>query len=354
MVEHERSYVFSYQSFEKIFGQTKLGNDKSRTIVADSYLDRNTRVRKITLIENVPVEAMAPHRYWITKKEGKKSDGYRVEQEVEISEDVYLILKGQAKLHVEKERSTFEALQSGYNVIVDKITAPMKLVIVEIEAKTEAAVPVPLHVTENIFGFRLKECPLSAYELFKRKVGICGGPSAGKSETAKAITHRLNTEYRANSFYVTEFATTFIQKYGRNPTFNDQPFIWYGQRQREMDAESSNIVLSDCPTFLSYIYMLMLNDKEISPESALYLSKIYKRVLFDVQTYSDIILMKIKEYKENGVRYHDFKSARDIEKRIRTFLKDHQIPYAERTYNDVDKIIDEMFYINNDKLPNYD
>ena len=132
-----------------------------------------------------------------------------------------------AILAIKKQRQTVSFTEkgidhNGYHVTVDFLTRPMKLAVLEIEAIDEAAYPVPFDITKRLFGEQLKECPLCSYSLFKRKIGICGGPSSGKSETAKIISHILITKYCANSFHVTEFATSFIQKYNRNPQFLDQ------------------------------------------------------------------------------------------------------------------------------------
>jgi nicotinamide riboside kinase len=335
MVEHERSYIFTDARFE----QLKYLKTTDVSVLTDCYLDRSTRVRKVS-------RAAFADRFLMTVKTGKKADGYRIENEFDVPRQVFETMASKAALTVRKCRQKLDVGCPDYEVTADFIEAPMKLIVVEVEAKSEAAMPVAEDVTEKLFGLKLRSCPLSAFELFKRKVGICGGPSAGKSETAKAISNRLNTAFGANSFHVAEYATTFFQKYRRQPTFHDQPFIWFGQRERERDADRADIVISDCPTFLFYIYMLYLNDQPLSPETALHLSKIYKRILFDLQTYTDIVFLELKEYKDNGVRYQNLQSAMAIQSRIRTFLDDHRVPYKVRTYSEVGEIIKDMFYIN--------
>lgn len=334
MIEHERSYVFTHAA-AKEFLETHKHSDP--ILLEDFYLSKGTRIRHYKGETEV---------YKVTQKTGDKADGFRFEKEEEISAVAAELLKPQATLIISKNRYFIHTDHDGYTVSMDIVHSPMRLAILEIEANDEIRYPVPANICETIFGKRWKECPLCAMKLFKRKVGICGAPSSGKTETAKIISYVLNTKYKANSFHVVEFATTFIQKYNRVPKFPDQFYVWYGQFAREHDAEKANIVISDCPTFLSYIYMVHLQQFDFSEESALYLSKIYKRVVFDLLSYTDIIFLKIKEYSDNNIRYQSAEEAAKIEDRIRRFLEDHRVPHVEATYDDADDILKGLFYIN--------
>ena len=158
----------------------------------------------------------------------------------------------------------------------------------------------------------------------------------------------MNVDFGANSFHVVEFATSFIQKYHKNPNFVDQFFVWFGQHEREENAKTANIVMSDCPTFLSYIYMLQMQKPEFCVESALSLSKMYKRVLFDLFSYTDLIFIPIVDYKDNNVRYQSKEEALEIERRIRQFLADHHIKHCVAAYDD--DILSELFYINRQEV----
>lgn len=341
MIEHERSYVFTPESFAKTGIEFEIGG----RLIDDYYLDRETRVRKTVEVNQNGNAYDAEAGYELCHKEGSKAQGFRIEKESLISTEAFDILKDKAALHVKKMRHSVKS-QDGYKVTVDQIQSPMNLTILEVEAETEAAYPVPESISEQLFGQTLQCCPLSAFELFRRKIGICGGPSSGKTETAKGVSHELNTQFGANAWHVTEFATTFIQKYGRSPDFSDQFFIWFRQRERERNAGKADIVISDCPTFLAYVYTLHLNDKPIGAKSSMILSKIYKRVLFDLQQYTDIIFLRQGEYKDNRIRYQTADEAKKIGDRIKNFLKDHQVPFIESDYPQTDNLTKDLFYIN--------
>lgn len=339
MIEHERSYVMTFEDGHRLLA--KLGGSLWEKDVQDYYYDKNMRLREDS-----------DGNHLLTLKQGNKADGYRFEQEEKISEQASAILKANAKLTVKKHRHMISlpcdstGTPPAYQVTMDFIYSPMRLAVLEVEATDEVLYPIPSDISNKLFGVKLKECPLSTWCLFNRKIGICGAPSSGKTETAKWLSHTLNTRFGGNAFHVVEFATSFIQKYKRNPKFHDQFFIWYGQRSREMDARTANIVISDCPTFLSYIYMVLLNKMKFSEDTAMYLSKVYKRVLFDLTSYTDLIFLNIQNYAENNIRYQTVSEAKEIEDRISRFLSDHNIPHLNATYNDGERLIRDLFYIN--------
>ncbi len=345
MIEHERSFVFTWESAKSFLEDQGIDIGTPNERIEDYYIEKGFRIRKVW-------SSAGGLQYFVTTKSGEKSRGYRVEREKEINAEAGEILLDRTTLTVKKDRYIIKPPQASshdldsYDVTFDFIEQPLRIAVLEVEAHSQVVYPIPADITKKLFEVDLRECPLCAYSLFKRKIGICGGPSSGKSETAKILSHILNTRFKGNAFHVTEFATTFIQKYNRNPEFLDQFFVWYGQHEREEDAKCANIVISDCPTFLAYIYMLLLQKFDFCSESALYLSKIYKRVLFDLQSYSDIIFMKIKEYEENNIRYQTKEEALSIEHRISMFLEDHKVPHTTATYNDVEDIITNLFYIN--------
>lgn len=361
MIEHERSYIFTFkgakdflikhagfkeEQFSGVDYVESEGIEPAGAVwIEDYYLGLGKRIRKSS-----DTETSQP-TYKFTRKTGEKSKGYRFEFEEPVSEGLANALMADSTMCVKKRRLQVfgrgaEINNDTYTVTMDFIEEPMKLAILEIEALSEVVYPIPADITQRLFGVDLKECPLCSFALFNRHIGIAGGPSVGKSEVSKILSYTLNTQYNANSFHVAEFATTFIQKYKRNPNFWEEFFIWHGQHEREHNADLANIVISDCPTFLTYVYLLHLPKDKFSPDTALVLAKMYKRVLFDVDWYSDLILLELKEYKENAVRYQSFEEALRIQSRVRGFLDDHNIEYSLYDYTKKDEILRDLFYIN--------
>lgn len=330
MFEYEKAFVFTWDNAKNFLHllNFEVRASKNQSSIDDWYLDKNTRIRKID------------NKYYVTKKSGDKADNVRQENEQEINEPAALLVIEKSVLHVKKTRHVIPTNIPNITITCDFVESPMKVAIIEIESQSV------IEKFPVIFS-SLISCPLSAFDYFKRRIGICGPPSCGKSETSKIMSHKLNTIMNANSYHVAEFATTFIQKYDRYPSFDEQFFVWHGQREREINANKANIVISDCPTFLSYVYLMHLKKKEFDFTSALYLSKIYKRVLFDLlEMYTDLVFLKIKTYVDNNIRYQSMDEALIIQNRIQQFLTDHNIKHYSGTYEDADKILEQIFYIN--------
>lgn len=360
MIEHERSYIFTHESAHAFLKEHNMSlyfspddPDPSVKMIEDYYLGQGRRVRKSWVEKEMTHPSISASRnppenisYKFTRKTGEKAKGYRFEFEEEISETLAKAFIDNAMMTVKKARKKLPIGDEAYEVTMDFIEEPMKIAILEIEARQEVVYPIPVNITQKLFGVDLKECPLCSFALFNRHIGIAGAPASGKSEMAKILSYVLNTQYNANSYHVAEFATTFIQKYGKNPNFWEEFFVWHGQHEREHSADLANIVISDCPTFLTYVYLLHLPKDKFSADTALVLAKMYKRVLFDIEWYSDLIFLELKDYRENKIRYQSFEEALVIQNRIRGFLDDHNIKYSTYDYTKKDEILRDLFYMN--------
>ena len=335
-VEYEKSYVFTHEK-AKTFIESHNLQIKSEEQIEDYYLDDQTRIRKISNGKDLH----------ITKKIGNKKDGHRIEKASFIPVAAFESLVHLVKTVIKKTRQTLicpNNYLNQYLVTMDFVHEPMRLAILE----AESGEYFPGYPSISLFGENLKECPLSACSLFNRKITLCGTSSSGKTETAKKLSHVLNTQFSANSYHVPEFATTFIQKYKINPSFWNEFLIYSGQLEREQNANHlANIIVSDCPTFLTYIYLSHLPKDKFSKQTALVFAKMYKRVLFDISRYTDIVLLNLIDYKENNVRYQKGKEeALEIENRIISFLNDHNIVYTLYDYTQFDEIVNDLFYLN--------
>lgn len=341
MVESERAFIFTHDGVNKFFADHNCELVDGRSVV-DYYLSKNTRIRK---------ESNAyPPTFTMTTKSGSKGAGIRTENESNIDAGIADLLKGEVKLVVDKRRyrvNGIDVVSRGlppYNIVVDFINQPIKVAILEIE-QTDSIEVIPQNIAQIIFNEYLQECPLSIWEYCHRKIGICGAPSSGKTTMAHEITQRMNAEFKANAFHAAEYATSFIQKYNRTPTFYDQFIVWHGQHKRERDAKN-NFIISDCPTFLTYIYLPFLYKKEFNDCDAMWFAKMYKNALLDISSYGDIILLAMKEYSDNGIRYQTENEALEIERKIRSFLNDHNIRFITADMNDASHVLRSVLYLN--------
>lgn len=97
----------------------------------------------------------------------------------------------------------------------------------------------------------------------------------------------------------------------------DQFLLWHGQKSREQDANGRAVVtLSDCPTFLTYIYALVGAKPPSDDHTSLHLAKLYKRVLQDLRGYTDMIFLAVEDYQDNNIRFQTPAEARAIGDRV--------------------------------------
>jgi nicotinamide riboside kinase/CYTH domain-containing protein len=331
MLELERAYMFPAEDIDQVFKMLGVTSQKKGSIIVDNYLNPQLRIRSID------------GKTFLTRKGGDKGSGVRTEEEGMIDAATSRSLISESKLCVSKTRYTIDTISHGVKITLDMVTSPMNIVILEIES-TEGIKPP---TAKELFGQELLECPLSAWNFFRRKIGICGAASSGKTETAKLLSHLLNTNLQANSFCVTEYATSFIQKYDINPSAMDQFILWHSQKLRENSAASkADIVVSDCPTFLSYIYMLLHNRNKMDKQFRIHLVKLYKRVLEDLDSYDNIIYLRPHNRVDNNIRFQSNDQIRDMANRIHSFLKWHSIPHTVADRKDANKIVNNLFYLN--------
>lgn len=332
-LEKERSYIFRLTDIYKLtsyFPDYSSKNIKTDTI-EDYYLNKNLRLRKendLLIIQN--------------KTDGNKIDG-RQETYSFINQQIFDLLKLHSKLKIIKKRQQL-LIDNDFVVTLDIFDCPAKILILEIESLNGN---IPPQLEDVIKSKSFVECPLSAWNYFKRKIAICGAPSSGKTLTAKYISNILNIDFGINSLNTTEYATSFIQKYKRNPTFNDQFMIWHSQSKRENDAQkTSDLVISDCPTFLSYIYGCLLSENIKIENKNILLSKLYKRCLEDLYDYEQIFFLNLVNYEENNIRYNGKQESEKIQHFIIKFLEQHGIQFGNYTYNDKSDVLKDILYLN--------
>jgi hypothetical protein len=335
-IEKERSYIFRFKDIVKI---TKLFPYYSSTpvetdVIEDYYLNKNIRIRKKN------GKLCMEH-----KSDGKKEEG-RKEENQDIGENWFNLLKEKSSLKIIKKRQILHIEPNDYIITLDIISEPMRILILEIESLNGNDPPRLENFISDLHG-KFITCPLSAWDYFKRKIAICGAPSSGKTSTAQWITNKINTEFGGRAFCPIEYATSFIQKYDKIPNINDQYMIWECQNTRENNSLSKcNMVISDSPTFLSYVYGLLISENIDINDKNILLSKLYKRSLEGLCKYQQIFFLNLMRYKENGIRYNTKNEAVKINNMIKNFLNNHGIKFGDYTFNHKEQILSDILYFN--------
>lgn len=315
-----------------------VSNDISTSKFSDYYLSPECRIRVF--------DGEQPSI--VTLKKGNKASGHRKEKEELITIKNPFWLEEVAGLIVRKTRSEWKS--SSINDVkfsIDVVESPMKVGIFEIETDNKEIAKKIFKVAEPAV-----DCPFNAWDYFKRRIAFIGGPSSGKTSTAKAISLDLNNNYDANTSDVVEYATSFIQKSGHPPTFEDQPWIQLKQKEREEAvASTANMVLSDCPPFLAYIYAAKALRDGVQPSrfADYTMQSLYKRAVKSLSDYKLFVLLKTLDYKENSVRFHDKEQSVEIYEDIKRFISNHgrSKDIMHTDYRNKKEMIDNILYMNN-------
>lgn len=332
MIEKERSYVFTPQSIPHISKAIGMTIDSQSQYIIDNYLNPNLRIRH-TNTDNIV----------LTRKSSNDSTEGRLEENHPIDKETASLLERDTKLQIIKARHSIGTPNNNVAVTLDIFESPMKIVVLEIESVDGQTPPT----SKQLFDIELTQCPLNAWKFFKRKIGICGAPSSGKTEMAKSLSHILNVDFCANTFHVLEYATSFIQKYERHPDSMDQFLLWHSQKAREDNAaKRADIIISDSPTFLSYLYMLFHNHRLMEEQFRIHLAKLYKRILEDMIGYQQIIYLRPQPVVQNNIRFHTDSEILEISQRIYAFLTWHNVPHIIADKNDPSKVVRQLFYLN--------
>jgi nicotinamide riboside kinase len=169
--------------------------------------------------------------------------------------------------------------------------------------------------------------------MMKSRIGICGPPSAGKT----TMSHQLRRLIDDSCECAKEYARHYIEKNGAPMHVFEQMLIIDGQRKWEMQlSRIYDVVISDSPLFLSYIYGRMLTDvSDCKQKSALV--RLYELALEATDEYDAIYLLPPRAIREDGVRTQDDEDAYKIYGLIEAFCDNHGIEYTHippGTYED--------------------
>lgn len=157
----------------------------------------------------------------------------------------------------------------------------------------------------------------------KLRIGIVGAPSAGKTTTAHLVRHKLSA-HPVSREVVREYARHYIEKYGQPRTAFEQWHIYDGQTKWEQQAvDVYQVVLSDSPRFLPYLYSLQYLDHRESREVAC-VTRLYELAILALNDYDRIyVLAPNLDVEQDGVRSQKAEDAIAIDAMIRQFLWVH-------------------------------
>ncbi|MCK5018809.1 MAG: ATP-binding protein [Candidatus Peribacteraceae bacterium] len=310
--------------------------------IKDFYLEKNLRIRAEFDPENGnPIKT-------ILCKKGEHNGRGREESETIIEDTLVKFFEGNSQLTVVKHRFVFTFKNhpkwKNVGVVIDHVESPIKMKRVEIEAIDDPDIIDEIQKIPFLKSWKRETRPSWVY--FKRKIGIAGPPSSGKTTVARAFVNFLSVTYGATVEYVNEYARTHIARYGV-PHWYVQPLIMWSQDRRENDSSTYPMFVTDSPKFLAYIYALFNRTGNLDDEAIYILSKLYKASLYAAKDYSDLILLTPKSVKAEGIRYQDDNDAEALYSMMKGFLFNHDINFIECDYNHaLEELAYEIFNLN--------
>ncbi len=180
------------------------------------------------------------------------------------------------------------------------------------------------------------------------KVAFIGAPDSGKTTMCKMVSSRLNLKGYVPA-YVHEFARDYITKYGIRPNTVAEQFYVLNvqeQREREMCTGSTQVMYTDAPIILSYIYAIDLvrDAKDLDMLSELY-GKVL-RLLGNANAQGGLrdslqickprydLIFLLRPFRKtviDDVRAVDLNRLDRLDVQMRGFLDLHGFPYQELT-----------------------
>ncbi len=190
------------------------------------------------------------------------------------------------------------------------------------------------------------------------RVAFTGAPDSGKTTLAKMVSAKMNLKGHVPA-YVHEFARDYITKYGIRPnTVAEQFYVLRTQekREREMCSASTQIMYTDCPIMLSYIYAIDLvrDSKDLTMLGELYeetlrLMGVVKNregglrdslALPDPRYDLIFYLRPFRETVKDDVRAQDWDRIGRLDDQVKAFLVLHGIVHTELTDTNMERRVE--------------
>jgi len=152
-------------------------------------------------------------------------------------------------------------------------------------------------------------------------IGFVGAPSTGKTTLARAVANEVGLRGLAVEF-VSEYARTYIQRYGPIESVSEQLVIFDGQARREDDARSTgaDYVIAETPVFTGYAYGL--EKMSASAKDTRVLQVVHRLILERLRLYHRVYYIPIElPLQRDGTRSETEETRRRLDARLRASLE---------------------------------
>jgi hypothetical protein len=165
----------------------------------------------------------------------------------------------------------------------------------------------------------------------KQIIGFLGGPGSGKTELAGNVYKQLSA-LGLSVAWAREFSSYDLDRNGQpknEVSFYEQyRYSFYQMRAEEEALKQADIVITDAPLILGYIYPLLEKDK-ISDERQNIFSKEFENLFRqDASRYTNLyFLRKNISNNKKGLNYHTESEERLFNIILRNMLTCNNIPH---------------------------
>ena len=160
------------------------------------------------------------------------------------------------------------------------------------------------------------------------RVAFIGAPDSGKTTLAKIVSAELNLEGYVPA-YVHEYARDYVTKYHELPsTVGEQFMLFHKQLERENDmcSQYTQIMYTDSPLMLPYIYSIDMVKTELDRDNLAYLYSVTMATLKN--RYDRIFLLRpFRKPLDDGIR--DINRTSRLDTQMKAFLDLHGLKYTE-------------------------
>jgi hypothetical protein len=170
-----------------------------------------------------------------------------------------------------------------------------------------------------------------------KRLNYFAGPACGKSVMAATVFSRLKIENKnveLISEYAKElaFAKIKIQPYDQLKIFAEQ----VSREYRVLNSDPTIVTISDSPLPLSVVYA-----KKYQFRSYRHLVSIFQDFELEYPSLNFFLERNDCAFSQVG-RYENYEECLHMDREIKTFLQEYQIPFIEVAYNDVDTVMQKI------------
>lgn len=174
------------------------------------------------------------------------------------------------------------------------------------------------------------------------KVALVAGPGAGKTTLANALTAHMKSQGK-KWYNVPEYARDFINRWEGERMLEMGVLAPYHIAMKQMRREQNvhtgaDGFVTDSPLFLPWFYALDVQDRFLS--KYVVCAELYKMFLRALADYTHIVhVVREKGYVEDGTRYQSEEEAKQVDKDVVRFLRNHGANLVEVRGSTPDRVL---------------